>query len=577
VIAVLLSGAIYIFEKGYLAFNDPKSEVEPHIFITKDKSEFRVLTVPIGYSRMFTEGGWLQYDIGRDSGIYSKKPVFRNVRFESYYRDLFDFLEFYTFENKTGRMPKIIGIYDVKYIIEQGYPITQPHHEKLIFEKYHRSFWLTYKQHEIFENTGGLKKVKTFQNGGYALKVGHAWERGLEFRKELPPKLVHVSVTRPSVLFQNLYWIPRIFSPENQIIVIGGLDSFLKLAEIDSFNFSNWNLLFADHVIENLGKNELIQQVKKSDYVAFVNSAPLDLAMLLANATWVKVKNFEKNSINWEEDNWSIIEGFFVYNRDVISAKEKEAKATYEVEITNNSNYEIWVRTFLHNKAGKLKISLDGEVIGEVEPYDPQKLGFRWIKLGEIKLREGKHKIEVVNENGENKLNGIIIAEKGEVKVALNYVKKLIDKKSVYLVDVEKRDKIENIGKKIILYRNDKLIGNTDIKAEKNNNVKYLEFKKIRPSKWIVKVNSTAPYTLVFSNSYHPMWRAYVNGKEYKSIPSYYFINSFQINETGKHEVIIEFIGQKIQNISLIISGLAYLGCFSYLFYDWREKEKRGK
>jgi hypothetical protein len=104
-----------------------------------------------------------------------------------------------------------------------------------------------------------------------------------------------------------------------------------------------------------------------------------------------------------------------------------------------------------------------------------------------------------------------------------------------------------------------------------------LEFKKIRPSKWIVKVNSTAPYTLVFSNSYHPMWRAYVNGKEYKSIPSYYFINSFQINETGKHEVIIEFIGQKIQNISLIISGLAYLGCFSYLFYDWREKEKRGK
>ena len=70
------------------------------------------------------------------------------------------------------------------------------------------------------------------------------------------------------------------------------------------------------------------------------------------------------------------------------------------------------------------------------------------------------------------------------------------------------------------------------------------------------------------------MWRAYVNGKEYRSIPSYYFINSFYINETGEHEVVIEFIGQRIQIISLIVSGLAYLFAISYLVYDWRRNDR---
>ena len=40
---------------------------------------------------------------------------------------------------------------------------------------------------------------------------------------------------------------------------------------------------------------------------------------------------------------------------------------------------------------------------------------------------------------------------------------------------------------------------------------------------------------------------------------------SFQINKIEGNDVIIEFIGQRIQNISFIISGLSYVGCLIYL------------
>ena len=60
--------------------------------------------------------------------------------------------------------------------------------------------------------------------------------------------------------------------------------------------------------------------------------------------------------------------------------------------------------------------------------------------------------------------------------------------------------------------------------------------------------------------------------REYRSIPSYYFINSFEINETGPHKVRIEFVGQKIQNIGLIVSAIIYTACIAYIIYDWKLK-----
>ena len=71
-----------------------------------------------------------------------------------------------------------------------------------------------------------------------------------------------------------------------------------------------------------------------------------------------------------------------------------------------------------------------------------------------------------------------------------------------------------------------------------------------------LEINSTKPFIIRFLESYHPLWKAKVNGKEYDPIPIYYEnsqvrsqniistnypgINGFIINETGKMTVTLE-------------------------------------
>jgi hypothetical protein len=75
-------------------------------------------------------------------------------------------------------------------------------------------------------------------------------------------------------------------------------------------------------------------------------------------------------------------------------------------------------------------------------------------------------------------------------------------------------------------------------------------YKKIDPTKYVVSItNATRPYLLSFAESYDPLWTAYLyknNGvTEIHSNPSYSITNSFQINELGEYELIVEYQPQK--------------------------------
>lgn len=83
-----------------------------------------------------------------------------------------------------------------------------------------------------------------------------------------------------------------------------------------------------------------------------------------------------------------------------------------------------------------------------------------------------------------------------------------------------------------------------------------LEYEKLNPCEYIVHVkNSTGPFMLVFSESYHPLWRAFIEGKEIDPIPIYSMINGFYINKTGDFSIKIYFKGQTYAEYGLKISG----------------------
>lgn len=102
-----------------------------------------------------------------------------------------------------------------------------------------------------------------------------------------------------------------------------------------------------------------------------------------------------------------------------------------------------------------------------------------------------------------------------------------------------------------------KLISLTNQIIDGSLNIMY---KEINPTKFLINVNTTQPFILVFSETYHDKWNAYINGQQ---VPNEYhfmingYANAWYINNTGSFEIVIEFMPQKLVYIGASISFLA--------------------
>jgi hypothetical protein len=145
-------------------------------------------------------------------------------------------------------------------------------------------------------------------------------------------------------------------------------------------------------------------------------------------------------------------------------------------------------------------------------------------------------------------------------------------------------------------------------------------FQKINPVKYKVKIESArVPFYLIFSESYHSAWKAYINTDAIQcspistydnlnvtecqhksrffeikdlnrifdeSIPEekHFVVNGYanawyidpQTLGTGENFTItIYFKPQSYFYIGLIVSGLTLIGCTGYLFWDWRKRKTK--
>jgi hypothetical protein len=81
-----------------------------------------------------------------------------------------------------------------------------------------------------------------------------------------------------------------------------------------------------------------------------------------------------------------------------------------------------------------------------------------------------------------------------------------------------------------------------------------LSFEKLNPCTYRVHVNASGPFTLIFSETYDPLWTASTNDEVFTSIPAYSLVNSFHVNKTGQFTMTIYYTGQSYANVGLLIS-----------------------
>jgi SAM-dependent methyltransferase len=123
---------------------------------------------------------------------------------------------------------------------------------------------------------------------------------------------------------------------------------------------------------------------------------------------------------------------------------------------------------------------------------------------------------------------------------------------------------------------------NTQVKeslyATRENSTQIKEYRKNNPALWTVRVNTSQPFMLSFSESYDPLWQArvYKNNKLVENIeplPLYDVINGFWINTVGENlRIVIEYRPQKLFDVGLAFSCLTFVASFvGLIFYSCKD------
>lgn len=112
-----------------------------------------------------------------------------------------------------------------------------------------------------------------------------------------------------------------------------------------------------------------------------------------------------------------------------------------------------------------------------------------------------------------------------------------------------------------------------DMFASDDPPAQVIEYEKIDPTKYKVRVSASEPFMLSFADSYSRLWEASVNGKVYSSIPLHTFINGFWIEDTGELEITIEFRTQRWLYRGFIIAVISIVAALAFLLWNWRRKK----
>jgi len=103
-----------------------------------------------------------------------------------------------------------------------------------------------------------------------------------------------------------------------------------------------------------------------------------------------------------------------------------------------------------------------------------------------------------------------------------------------------------------------------------------IDYVKVNPTLWQVRVEAKSPFMLGFVASFDPLWEAriYRDGKlinKVRSIPIYGVINGFWIDETGSLTIIIRYTPQDWFELGLRLSSIIFVICIFCLIWDWRK------
>ena len=365
-------------------FEIPDQYVAPYQFIDQQLGDYRIATLPFNVPWVHAQ----EWGMTRDFSYYSpaitgKSVVYYFPEDMGAFPPALDFLGFIDQwmirQERTDDVLKILGpVASVRYVVSQ-------HHAP----DFERDFLL-------------------MQDGG---QVVYTYPKG------------------KAMVLENNYWQPYLYATSSYAIVVGGLEAFTSLTDIEGFNLRDFPLIFSEQIRTS---SEYLTLLKASSVIIFSDTDFLDFAMQLMppeKAYIIQAAKFGSLYSNPEQHwvksyRWTRYEGKLVFNRLTLSTSKTNNRIDIPFKVSSNRPYEVWIH--LANK-GKLSIGIDDIIVLDNVQQSPElHSGFSWLNVGSFDLNQGRHVINLMNREGPVDIDEIVIIPPEALKEHLGATEKLL-------------------------------------------------------------------------------------------------------------------------------------------------------
>ncbi|MEM3596865.1 MAG: glycosyltransferase [Candidatus Bathyarchaeia archaeon] len=202
-----------------------------------------------------------------------------------------------------------------------------------------------------------------------------------------------------------------------------------------------------------------------------------------------------------------------------IQAYASGATSSANITVPRSGNYMLAARVSKGSNCGKLYLNLGGRVY--ILQCNSPTNTVEWCEIGPVFLEEGEHKISVGGSG-------------------------LIEFDCFIIYSLRSDEEHLSLG---------------DLFTAKSDGIS-ISYEKVNPCLFRVYVNTNEAFTLIFSDTYDSLWKAFVDSEAVPPNLAYSIVNSYRINKTGQFAITIYFDGQLYADMSLTISISSFVVVF---------------
>jgi hypothetical protein len=218
-------------------------------------------------------------------------------------------------------------------------------------------------------------------------------------------------------------------SSQQNILIGGGLEKLVSLAELDSFNSRNSSLIFADESFDNrlynlTGMDKLVIDRKEDLMMQFLPEGSIIIKpyqfskRYSPDIVWSKTATNDPGYAPFHKylDKIGLENSDLDYGMGLVFTSAKD-KLEIPVEVSEDGVYDLYVRYMENKGGGMIRIYFDDAPVNIINTKDTQQSGkFIWKNVGRLNLENGKQTLSLENIKGFNAVNLFLLIKTKDIQ-----------------------------------------------------------------------------------------------------------------------------------------------------------------